>query len=373
MKLFLKKIAILFLPVIFIFAFPVFIEIYSGEFLNVDSVIKKWKNNNESFVYGPAYSDKTTYYKMRMVKEVNPTILAIGNSKILTLRAGFFKEGVTFYNAGGVAPNVASFEKFLAESGVTPSVIIMTVEPLHFDPSVTSQKITNNLLFEDTPYVEKIGSIISRSWFLVYKDYIADKFTVHDVLYGYKKNNSVGLNALITGSGIRKDGSNHYGKQYENKDLREEKMKRAITFIETKNSTRTEEEFSSSALNELDKFLLFCKEKHIYVIGYIPPTPKIIEDTYKKYSKYNFLFKTHSETLPVFAKHGFTVYDFFSLQSLDVKDDTGVIDEYHTDERIMVLTLLKISEKNSILSKFVSKEFLRTLVRDAKDGNDILR
>jgi hypothetical protein len=108
------------------------------------------------------------------------------------------------------------------------------------------------------------------------------------------------------------------------------------------------------------------------VVGYIPPTPKVIEDAYKRHAKYEYMFHTYEKTSPIFKKYNFEVYDFFSLQALGATDDEA-IDEYHTNEKVMVRVLVKMSGKGKELSKVISQAKLQKLLNSAKDGNDVLK
>ncbi len=372
MNIFFKKIFYICVPILVVFTFPLFVELYSGEFLTTSTVMEKQLSMNKSVIYGPAYSDQSLYYKTEMVKRLNPKVLAIGNSKLLTLRSDFFNEGITFYNAGGTAGDIASFRKFLEMTHATPSYIIMVVEPLHFDPVLVVSTTTLDKKYEAISYVAKIGSIISRSWIGVYRDYIQKKFTIEGILTTHDDIETIGLNARINGSGLRNDGSYHYGKQYEDKVAREQKIQKAIIFIETKTGVEGKEFFSTPALNELDAFLSYCKERNIVVVGMIPPTPKVIEDTYKKYPQYEYMFHTYEKTLPVFQKYNFALYNFFSMSSLSATDEE-TIDEYHTSERVMLRAMMKMSDVGQPLSHIATKASLQKILTFVKDQNDVLK
>ena len=372
MLVFFKKVSFIIIPIIIVFAFPLFVEIFSGEFLTTESIINKQLNNNINVIYGTAYSDSSLYYKAEMVRRINPDILALGNSKILTMREGFFNRNIRFYNAGGTAGDIASFRKFLEVTGIRPSIIIMTVEPLHFDPVLVVSTTISNKKYQSTAYISKVSSIISQSWVQVYYDYFQNKFTIDKIINSKQDIETIGLNARVNGSGLRNDGSYHYGKQYESKELRDQKINKAITFIENKTTVEGKEFFSTPALNELDNFLAYCKERNIYVIGYVPPTPKIIEDTYKKYSKYEYMFHTYEKTLPVFQKYNFDLYNFFSMSSLQSGDEE-TIDEYHTSEKVMLRAIIKMSENSQVLSKVTNINYLEKVISSTKDKNDVFK
>ena len=354
------------------FVFPTYVEVTSGEFLPTSLVLAKQLDPHVAVVYGPAFSDETTYYKSEMVKKLHPQVLALGNSKILTMRAPFFNDGVTFYNAGGVVGEVENFKNFLEVTEAQPSVLIITVEPLYFDPLVSISTSTLNTKYQPASYMTKVGNIIIQDWTRVYTDYFEKKFTISGLKEGRHGEETIGLNARINGSGFRNDGSYHYGKQYEDATLKEQKIARAITFIETKTSIQGKEFFSTQALSQLESFLVYCKERNIYVIGYIPPTPKAVEDTYRKYPQYDYMTHTKELTSPLFEKYGFQVYDYYSMAKLGAGDEE-TIDEYHTSEKVMVRVLSGIVTTDKKLQKVTSKDRLGKILANVRDHNDVMK
>ena len=372
MKTFFFKATLLLLPVAFLYIFPTYVEIKSGEFVPLLTVIEKQLDANTQVIYGPAFSDQTTYHKAQMVTKLQPQVLALGNSKLLTLRAPFFNEGVTFYNAGGIVGEIGGFRKFLEVTKAKPEILIMTVEPLYFDPLLVISTSTLDKKYQSVPYVTKISSIVVQDWVTVYLDYFKKKFTISELTQSDPSVETIGLNARINGSGFRNDGSYHYGKQYESKQLKQEKISRAITYIENKTSIESKEFFSNSARKELDELLRYCKENGIYVIGYIPPTPKAIEDTYKKFPRYDYMLETLSFTSPIFKKYGFEVYDFYSMARLGAGDEE-TIDEYHTSERVMLRVLIKMLDTNKELQQVAEKAYLKKILFNSKDQNDVMK
>ncbi len=369
---FFRKVIVLLLPFGLLLIFPITVQILSGEFLSPDVVIQKEFIEKKNVLYGPVYGDQTLYFKSEMAKRVAPEVLALGNSKILTMRSQFFNNGVTFYNAGGVTPDIARFRNFLEVTGIKPSIIIITVEPLHFDPLTVVSTSTLPRSYEQVSFLRRLGEAVSRSWITVYGDYFQQKFTLLDLFHRDRKEEAIGLNALVNKNGFRNDGSLHYGKSYQNDLVKQVKVDKAITFIDTKTNVQSKTFFGEPALLELEDFLEYCKERNITVIGYIPPTPKVIEDAYKRHTKYDYMFHTYEKTSPIFKKYNFELYDFFSLAALGARDDEA-IDEYHTNEKVMLRVMVKMSGKGTALSKVTSQAHLQKLLEAVKDGNDVLK
>lgn len=372
MKTLLQHILIIVLPISLLLSFPVYVLYKTGEFKTPKQVIGYMKQSSP-YTYGLAYSDPSILFKVAMVREVRPTVLALGNSKILTMRKEFFNDSVVFYNAGGTAGNIANFRAIVASLPVKPRVIFMTVEPLHFDPAVRVATSDQLRTTKEEAYVEVIGNRIIQSWGLVYRDFLAKKFSLNDITSPTTSSSTpIGLNAYVTGSGIRNDGSYHYGKQYEDKDLRDKKIAAAINYIIHKDSIYSTGEVSHDALKELDAFLSLCKEEHIYVVGYIPPTPKKIEDAYKNNQVFSYMFNVYDVTDPIFKKYGFRVFNFFQLASLGGGDEE-TIDEYHTSEKIMLRTLLQIYKSDGAVRPYINEKKILSMMLHAQDQNDVTR
>lgn len=368
MKVFLTKVALIFIPVLGVIVFPFIVLFISGEFTPIKDVITKQTEGH--MLYGLAYSDQSLLYKVVATEVRKPHVLALGNSKILTMRKEFFKDSVSFYNAGGTTPNISYFRRFLETTGVRPTTLIITVEPLHFDPLLKVETKEKTFTFKNTTEPVRILSILSRSWLKVYNDYHNNKFTLDQL-----KNRDVlletGVVAVTVKGGLRSDGSYQYGQHYKDLLIKSEKINKAVTFITTLYRPETKENFSSQALRELDALLQYCKERNIKVIGYIPPMPTVIEEAYISKSHYDFIFKTYEKTRPVFKKYNFAIYDYHSLHSLASSDDE-TLDEYHTGEKVMVRMMLDIAKKDTYFNTLVSKEVLEAMLQQTKGQDAVI-
>ncbi len=380
MRTFFKKILILLLPVFALFAFPVAVQIKSGELTPLSTIIAAQLSTSTAVLYGSAYSDQTTYFKQQMIQKLNPEILALGNSKILTMRREFFDASTTFYNAGGTTAAIEDYRVFLEKSGVYPNIVIITVEPLNFDPTLSINTSVELQKLQPISTLSEDTNLITDSWSSVYEDYALQKFTLGEMFRasGGAENNAtdtpertIGLNALINDSGTRNDGSYHYGKQYVGDQGRIDRINDAINFLEHKQEASSTESFSTEAVNELDSLLAYCKAHNIYVIGYIPPTPHAVALAYQQFPSYDYIFQTYAKTDPTFKKYGFTLFNFFDMASLGAPD-TEAIDGYHTDEKTMLRVLISMAESDKTLAGAVDVSRLKQALNTAADPNNVL-
>jgi len=84
----------------------------SGEFTAADTVVARQQTDPQTLL-GLAYSDSSLYVKARRLAQVHPEVLALGNSRVMQFRSGFFRPGVRFYNAGGAVSMVQDFRVYL--------------------------------------------------------------------------------------------------------------------------------------------------------------------------------------------------------------------------------------------------------------------
>lgn len=370
-SIFFKKVFLLLLPVFVIFIFPIFVEVKSGETLSLSTVMER-QLTTHPVLYGAAYSDDTVYYKVNMMQKIQPDIIALGNSKILTMRSEFFASStLRFYNAGSTTGGIEDFKLFLQKSGVYPKVIIMTVEPLHFSPSIQINPQNIEKKFSPVSGFSRLINIVTGPWSSIYGDYFAHKFTIDTLLHASSTDERIGLNALVNDSGLRNDGSYHYGNQYSADQGKIDRINDTVSFIENKALPTASATLSPAALSELDAFLAFCAEHNIQVIGYIPPTPHAVVEAYKKYPSYDYVFHIYENTNPIFQKYNFRVFDFFDMATLNVPD-TDAVDGYHTDEKVMVQVLIQMAQKDTELSKVVDIKKLTKIFNTAKDSNNVI-
>ena len=95
MHSFLFKLLAFILPVVAIFILPFFVFINSGEFTPLSEVVAR-QNKDPNILYRLAYDNNAFAYKLATAKARNPEILALGTSRGMQFRSGFFKNPAAF-------------------------------------------------------------------------------------------------------------------------------------------------------------------------------------------------------------------------------------------------------------------------------------
>lgn len=93
------KVLVFLIPILIFSSIPALALIFSGEIATIDSVAKKQAEADYRVVYGPAYTQRPFYYKLRSVQIRKPKVMVLGTSRVQQIRGGFFKKPDEFFNA----------------------------------------------------------------------------------------------------------------------------------------------------------------------------------------------------------------------------------------------------------------------------------
>ena len=84
------RLAVLAAPFVLLHAVALHVLLASGELERVDDVIELQKTSARPVLFGPAYSNHTAYYKLHAVLSRRPTVIALGSSRVMTVRSPLF-------------------------------------------------------------------------------------------------------------------------------------------------------------------------------------------------------------------------------------------------------------------------------------------
>src|SRR3989338_5074823 len=109
-KLLIRFLGFLALPAA-VFAFPAWALWVSGEWIPVETVLKRHLDAKHPVLIGQGYSYPWGYLKLRAVQELKPKITALGTSRVMLFRPDFF--GKSFYNASAGVRRFDDIAKFI--------------------------------------------------------------------------------------------------------------------------------------------------------------------------------------------------------------------------------------------------------------------
>lgn len=343
------------LPVFAVFAFPFYVLSTSGELTPVDRIIELQTENRRPYMIVQAYSDYWGYIKLAETQRLRPKILALGTSRVMQWRAGYFRD--RFYNASNGISRADDLIRFLdriPEDG-SPRLMIVGIDPNMFNPNwvwYSKQGI------HDRPAGRTAwANLFLQNWFGVYVDFFKGFFRLKDVrsdgIAGFRQ---IGLYARSQNSGYTNDGSFLYlghmlkaGGSRGNSSRSPAKIRR---LIESGGDIYAQgSEVSPKTLQSLEKFLQEAKRRGIHVIGYVPPlAPFAYEEVERHAERYSYLPKIEPAARPLFEKYGFSFFDFIDSRKLGA-DDGHYVDDMHDTGEITYRLMKRIAEKEPALER----------------------
>jgi len=340
------------------YGFELAVFLKSGEIVPVREVIRQQMTRKRLVLYGPAYSDKAVYFKHQAVLSRSPEIVVIGGSRAMQFRSNFFKDAAIFYNAGGGVRQLEDFKLFLETipKEKSPRLIMIGLEHFYFNPNWAAKQ-RKTVIDEDISAVD----IVFGQLRFVFKDYMQGKFCLRNLTMEEPGGAVlIGVNAIIHHNGFRNDGSYFYGKAIADKtanpsdpgndDLQFQdtlgRIARGTNFFEYGDHV------STGAVAELDALLKFCKQRDIYVIGFLPPYAQTIYNRLASMpDKYGYLSEIVPSAAPVFKRHGYSFYDFSDLTSVG-SSDLETVDGFHATEKAYLRLFIVMATQSAPLMKY---------------------
>ena len=375
----MKKIAvksiIFLIPVLIIYGFPLFVLLASDEFCNIDKVIDLQKDDSELTVLSLGYSQHNKYFKLKSAKARKSDILVLGSSRTMQFRSAAFKENFSFYNAGGSIYRTTDLTYFLNQlpRKDQPQLIIVGLDQEIFNQNRDiSDGIQPESLFETRDGWLKILTLKFKT---VWADYFKGKISIARICSD-ETNYLWGIRAKMTGRGFRNDGSQRYPNRIYGNPLYEEDKEPLIKdglelMRQDRTAYRRGSELNQKAIDDLEVFLELCKERGIYVIGFLPPYASIIYDKMISMgNEYAYIPQIKPALAPLFDKYGFAFYDYSKLAWLGASD-AEIIDSCHAAEKAYVRILLNITKTNTVSCEYIDVPFLQEKLSRSKGPYDV--
>lgn len=187
--------------------------IYLGESMPLSWVIAQQQNTD--VLYRPKYGNRDQQFKALSVNVRRPEVLALGSSRILQFRAGFFNlRPDAFYNAAAPAWTLPQISNLLysLDREALPRVLILAIDPPWFndnyepDEFPASVSDLEHLFIVDRSVLQDVirGESFERTGFETTSYFRREEPGASDAL-------ALGMRAIRDGHGFRSDGSEQYG------------------------------------------------------------------------------------------------------------------------------------------------------------------
>ena len=379
MKEFILKISFFLIPLIFIFAFALYILVVSDEVLDLDKIIG-YQSKNKALM-GLAYSGSDGYIKHKIVEIRKPRIIALGTSRIMQFRDYFFKRPELFFNAGGAIRKIQDFNIFTESLQHQPEVMIIGLDQYFFNENWDDLKgVPSFDYLNKPPSITMFHNLATDVLYLartvlylvkkVLLDFIRGKIDIRKLSAPH-----IGLRAKMYNDGYRLDGSYSHARVIRNPTSDEDfKFKDTLRRIRYgisgfQNGTNV----NPRAIIELHTFLQNAKKRNIYIIAFLPPFAPAVWNEIKLHSdRYTYMFKLAGELQPLFNKYSFSFFDFSDMAPLGA-DDSETIDGFHGTEKAYLRILIKICSQDTNMKKYCDINELQNLLANSYSSKEVKR
>jgi hypothetical protein len=395
MRRLLTNLTLFLLPLVLLLL-PGFVVLHAaGEFMSFKRV-GRLSRSSQPLLAGPAYTNYLRELKTYETNARRPEVLVLGSSRAGQFRSGFLKDPAAFYNASLATNSFISYRYFIESMGASvPDVVIVDMLQPYFGPAnprfpvIAPNPFGGNgdrnrgsesdgerkwrSVFDD--YVDGFNSTIGTffrdgAWWKVYADYAAGKYTLGDVFNTRDSRVTViGLRALTTSDGTRNDGSDRYGKiltsHIEQRRVQEDIAAMVAAVSDDAVSYDYGPEISSDAIEVLRQFLQSCKDRGIFVIGFLPPMPPALYKAMQ--ARPNAVYAQSFRTLPatlrdIYTAYGFDFYDFEDPSPFG-GSDREMVNPTHGSEKMYLRFFIEMAENSLPLGPFVDVPSLKTLLQ----------
>lgn len=376
---FLFRLVLLTLPFAIWLGPPLAVIMLSGEYEDLDRIIQTQADSHrnggtDEVLYGPAFTNPTQLYKMLASQSTKANWVALGSSRVMKFRARFFKEPQHFYNAGGAIWNVYHLEPWLERIPIEhqPQLILLGVDQWNFNPNwhpgtkgLAGMKLSPWDSYDQQRPLHTLQKDWRRLWQEIGLGYLGPReLFFGGMLLGGTQITRVGLQAMKSNSGFRRDGSWSYGRF----DLRGQLDPQSPDHLFKDTFQRMDigsgqysysDKSAPSHLEPLERFLKACAERGITVITFLPPfAHTVVTHMRNMADKYRWVFETSQIVRPVVEKHRGSFFDFTDIMSVG-SNDKEAIDGHHGSEKTYLRIILAIADKNARLRALVDVNELR--------------
>ena len=326
-----------FAPLLGVLAFSVASLHLSGELMSPQEVLEL--QQNAGAIYYPLYQPKPAYpsYKLAGAARNNPEILVLGSSRGFSIRSEFTRAPQRFYNATLFgADKVGIMRQFLEHmpQDQLPRAVILTIDPWWFRKGAPVQAEPD--YFEPASRME----IINFAW-------------RNGISWGIRHRLSpgpahlVGAKAKLQESGLRPDGSFMAGQRWldtvpslldrQLRDLRDH----ADPWFHPASAG-----ISPEALDELSRFLLYCKAHGSRVIAYMPTVHPALHKAIQAHPRLDYYQQTASALAPLFQQHGAAFFDLQDPAKMGCSAGE-YLDAFHESEVCTIRVLLAMMQRDA--------------------------
>ena len=309
--------------------------LYLGESMPLSWVVAQQQAGD--VLYRPKYGNRDQQFKALSVNMRRPEILALGSSRVLQFRAGFFNRKTdAFYNAAAPAwtlPQVSSL-LYSLDPQALPRVLILAIDPPWFNDAYEADDFPapmsdlEHLLLVDRSVLQDAigGESFDRT------DFKNEAYLRREEPGGSGAL-ALGMRAIRDGHGFRSDGSEQYGDfliadwlwQPQQRENHLEMMRRGEQMYVYGDSV------SETSLAVLSDLLDFAAQRDIMVIGFLPSYAPELWERMMARGNHSYMEALTPRLRELFATYEFPFFDFSDGASTGTTDEE-FFDGWHASE-----------------------------------------
>ncbi len=253
---------------------------HSGEISAIPDVVRA--QTAASVLYGAGFVDNTYKYKLELIRQRKPDVVALGSSRVFFLQEDAFRG--PFVNAGGGARSVREARLFVDDmlSFHRPKVLLLGMDYFWFNRVYPVAAAFPEHAFVETD-ITRVK--LMQPWYWLWKDRYSfrDYWRIvrgEDLANPFVGYNSLGLFAILRGNGFRPDGSHINSWVCSGKNGEKEYgFKFSLELLTSPGwGLSVGNEVDPRRVAELADFAAACEAKGVTVIYYLTPMTKIVND-----------------------------------------------------------------------------------------------
>ena len=308
--------------------------IFVGESMPLAWVVERQQNSDELVLFRYRYGNRDQQYKLLAVNERQPEVLAIGSSRVLQFRDGFFNRNPdAFYNASGPAWRLEQVFNLLLgiDQNQLPKIIILGIDPPWFNDAYVGD------VFPEP--VSDFGNL-----FTVNRSFIQDVLDGEEFdtnLYfdriepGSGGNLALGMRAIRDGHGFRNDGSEQFGDYLVAHWLWQPQQRdnHLNLMLNGEDMYVYGDTVSTAKMQMMRDLLTFAQINNILVIGFLPSYTPTLWNQMLQTGNHTYVPQVTTQLETLFAEYNQPFFDYSNGAVLPGVTDEDFFDGWHLSER----------------------------------------
>jgi hypothetical protein len=368
MKRFFSSLLLFLAPLLLIFGGLAAFLIYTGEAMPL-SVVVALQSGDAPVLYRPRFGNRDFDYKLLASETRKPEILAVGSSRVLQFRAGFFnRKPETFYNAAAPAWTLQDIDDFLQALKHNPRILILALDHPWFNDA---------FMFEPPPRrVSDLNQLFNTAISVLQSLTIGDQLDFNFMLRRVEPKRgglALGFRAIVAGHGFRNDGSEQYGDflvaHYLSPDI--ERARHLDWMLTGQRMYVYGDHVSETRLAQLEAILARCKERGILVVGFTPSFVPSLYDEMLAAGRHGYISELPVRLREMFDRDGYVYFDFSDGETIGAKD-ADFFDGWHASELANLFLYLRMLEtRPDIFGEYSDANGLYSIAGSATDTFDV--